>query len=79
MINHSLHREMALTVQQNNERTIAAAERRRLAKAVSRAEGSPDDVATDRFPRLSGFGSVAGAWNWLGRGLSGVVGRHAPA
>jgi hypothetical protein len=80
--NQILHQEQAFMVHQENERKIAAAELRRLAKAARHADGSSDRadrVVAARLPHMSAIGRVAGAWRSLGRGLVVVVGRRAPA
>jgi hypothetical protein len=79
VINQGLKEMLATDTWQNNERKIAAAELRRLARATRRADGSSDRTALARLPRLPEIGSVAGAWRSLGRGLVAIVGRRAPA
>ena len=56
MFTHNLlHREMAVAIQQNNERKIAAAELRRQARAAHRGEMSAagaGEVGVPSLPRL---------------------------
>lgn len=82
MPHNCLNHDVAFERQHDNERRIAAAERRRLAKAARHAEGSSDCVGrtgTAPVPRLSAIGLVDGAWRLLGRGLVVVVGQRQSA
>jgi hypothetical protein len=82
VVNQGLHGMVADSRRRDNERKIAAAELRRLAKAAGRAEGSPAPwhrAIPVRKPGLPAIGYLAGAWRTLGRGFVAVVGRHVPA
>jgi hypothetical protein len=76
MTNQGLKELMATSTWQDNERKIAAAELRRQAKAARGADRSSDRVVAASVPA---FGTVAGAWRSLCRGLAGVVVRRATA
>ena len=76
MVTPGLKEMAAASRQQDNERRIAAAELRRQAKAARHTAESSDRAVAVELPA---FGSVAGAWHWLGRGIAGVVMRRATA
>ena len=79
MINSYQNEKNAASRRQDIGREVAAADLRRQAKMTRRADGPSERAVDVRFPDRSAIGSVAGAWRGLGRGLRGVVGRHAPA
>ena len=80
MINNAYENEKnAASRRRDIAREVTAANLRRQAKMTRRADGPSERAVDARFPDRSAIGSVAGAWRGLGRGLRGLVGRHAPA
>jgi hypothetical protein len=80
VINQGRNEAVAISRQRDNERTIAAAELRRQAKAIRHGGESihrDELIVAARAVRGSAFGSVAGTWRWIGRGFAGVVVRRA--